>query len=121
MKRLYLISLFLLMGACSQSTDNEPVPGSTESSSAMATTEPAPSATYEEAHAAAVAAIKLATEKAHAWTTSDSLLKQAQAAAEGGDVDRAIQLADDARVQGELAVKQADTEAAVWREKILSD
>ena len=104
MKRMILTSLFMLLGACS--TSGRP--------------EQSPSDSYAQAHAAAVAAIELSAAKAHAWNTTDALLEQASAAAAAGDEERAIQLADKARIQAELAAKQADREAEIWEERVLS-
>jgi len=104
MKRMILTALFILLGACSTSSGHEQ----------------ARSDSYAEAHAAAVAAIEISVAKGHAWSTSDALLKQASAAAAAGDDERAIQLADSARLQAELAAKQADSEAEIWEERVLS-
>jgi hypothetical protein len=75
---------------------------------------------YEEAHAAAVAAMDIAAERGHAWMTSDQLIKDAEKAAADGDEARAILLADEARIHAELAVIQADKEAVAWRDKVIS-
>lgn len=116
----YLILLMLLVGGCGQSAEREyELTPSNSAPLSVITDELTPSASYEEAHAAAVMAIDVAANKGHAWSTSDSLLKQAQAAAVDGNEDRAIQLADQARVQGELAAQQADTEETAWKEKVL--
>jgi len=52
--------------------------------------------------------------------TSDQLIKDAEKAAADGDEARAILLADEARIHAELAVIQADKEAEVWRDKVIS-
>lgn len=41
-------------------------------------------------------------------------------AAAAGDDERAIQLANSARLQAELAAKQADIEAGIWEERVLA-
>ena len=76
---------------------------------------------YEDAHAAAVAAIDIATERGHAWMTSDQLIEDAANAAAEGDETRAILLADEARIHAELAVVQADNEAATWHDRVISE
>jgi len=76
---------------------------------------------YEDAHAAAVAAIDIATERGHAWMTSDQLIEDAAKAAAEGDEARAILLADEARIHAELAVVQADTEVATWNDRVISE
>jgi len=80
-----------------------------------------PSNSYDEARAAAVAAIERAAKKRHAWTTSDQLLKDAATAAAEGDEARAIALANEAGYHAELAIIQADTEANAWRDNVVSE
>jgi hypothetical protein len=106
MKQIYLISLLVLAGACS-----------TPATKSL----PAPSSSYAEAHAAAVAAMELAQAHGHAWSSSEVLLAEGAAAAEAGDNDLAIQLADKARVQAELSIQQAKLEESAWTERVLSD
>jgi hypothetical protein len=122
-KRLLMLSLLLSLGACGESAEKGKAPAPLESEAAE--TEEyvalAPSASYEEAHAAAVAAIEHSAELGHAWSTSDDLLKQAVAAAADGDADQATRLADAARIQAELAARQAAIEETAWRERVLSD
>jgi len=106
MKQLYLISLLVLAGACSS-------PGAKSSS--------APSSSYADAHAAAQAAIELSAASGHAWSSSEVLLAEGAAAAEAGDNDLAIQLADKARIQAELSIQQAKFEESAWSERVLSE
>ena len=106
MKQIYLISLLVLASACS-------TPGAKSLS--------APSSSYAEAHAAAVAAIELAQAHGHAWSSSEVLLAEGAAAAAEGDNDLAIQLADKARVQAELSIQQAKFEESAWTARVLSD
>ncbi len=80
-----------------------------------------PQATYEDARAAAMAAIAVATERGHAWTTSDQLIDEADKAAQDGNESLAISLADEARIHAELAVEQADREATAWRDNLISN
>ena len=106
MKQIYIISLLVLAGACSN-------PGA----KSLAT----PGTSYAEAHAAALAAIELASANGHAWSTPDVLLAQGAAAAAEGDNDLAIQLTDKARIQAELSIQQAKHEESAWTERVLSD
>lgn len=106
MKQIYLIALLVLAAACS-------TPGAQSLS--------APSSSYAEVHAAAVAAIELAQAQGHAWSTSEVLLAEGAAAAAEGDNDLAIQLTDKARVQAELSIQQAEFEKGAWSERVLSD
>ena len=100
MRKAVLLALASILAACG---------GETQSVNA-----------YEDAHAAAVAAIDIAAERGHAWMTSDQLIKDAEKAAADGDEARAILLADEARIHAELAVIQADKEAETWRDKVIS-
>ncbi len=45
------------------------------------------------------------------WRDSSKILKQAKKAAEGGDMDAALALAEKARFQGEAAIAQSQREA----------
>lgn len=76
---------------------------------------------YDASLAAARVAIELSAQKGHAWMTADQLIEAAAKAALDGDEARAIQLADEARVHAELAVVQADKEAATWRDRLVSE
>ena len=78
-------------------------------------------ATYADARAAAITAIAVATERGHAWTTSDQLINEADKAAQDGNESLAISLADEARIHAELAVQQADREATAWRDNLISN
>ena len=78
-------------------------------------------ATYVDARAAAMTAIAVATERGHAWTTSDQLIDEADKAAQDGNESLAILLADEARIHAELAVEQADREATAWRDNLISN
>ena len=80
-----------------------------------------PHATYVDARSAAMTAITVATERGHAWTTSDQLIDEADKAARDGNESLAISLADEARIHAELAVEQADREATAWRDNLLSN
>jgi len=106
MKQTYLISLLVLVAACS-----------TPGAQSLSTT----SSSYAEAHAAAVAAIELAQAHGHAWSSSEVLLAEGAAAAAQGDNDLAIQLTDKARVQAELSIQQAEFEKSAWAERVLSN
>ena len=111
MNRMILIALFMITGACATQSGNTPV---------SAPEQPLASTSYEEAYAAAVAAIEYSAERGHEWSTARVLLEQASAAAAEGDEENAIELADRARNQAELAAKQADIEEDIWQERVLS-
>jgi hypothetical protein len=110
MKQILLIGVIVLTAACGNSSDSAATQG--EDSSATS---------YEAAHAAAVVAIDYSATRGHAWTTADTLLKRAVAASANGDEALAIELANSARTQAELAARQADIEEAKWSDRVLSD
>lgn len=123
MKQIFPVSIFVLASACSYPVDNAEEQVSNQSLPAVTDEykEPVPSTSYAEAHAAAVAAIELSAARGHAWSTSDVLLQEAATAAAEGDEKLAIQLADKARIQAELSVRQAEFEESAWTERVLSD
>jgi hypothetical protein len=110
MKQVFLIAVLVLTSACATSQDN--VSAQAESASVNS---------YDEAHAAAVAAIEYSAARGHAWSTADTYLAQAEAANADGNDELAIELADSARMQAELAAKQADIEEKTWSGRVLSD
>ena len=74
-----------------------------------------------DARAGATTAIAAATDRGHAWTTSDQLIDEADKAVRDGNESLAISLADEARIHAELAVQQADREATAWRDNLISN
>ena len=123
MRIIILLLLGLALTACGGGKDDTVTTADESAARAIETVEidTEASASYEEAHAAAVAAIQLAGEKGHAWNTSDNLLNEAVAAAASGDEALAISLADEARIQAALAAAQADREALAWRDSAISE
>jgi hypothetical protein len=49
------------------------------------------------------------------------MLSDAKTAFDNGDVDAAIDLATEAKLQAELAVTQADFEEDAWRSRVLTE
>ena len=123
MKQLFLISLIVLVSACRDSDDTAHQQASVPSSPAAADAyvKPAPSTSYEEAHAAAVASIGLSNSVGHAWSTADALMAEGADAAADGNEELAIRLTDKARMQADLSIRQAEYEDVVWTERVLSD
>lgn len=64
-------------------------------------------AAYEQAVKDAKSAIKQAASMGHEWRDSGKFLKDAAKAADAGDYDKAIKLANKAKREGELGYKQA--------------
>jgi hypothetical protein len=123
MKQIFLISLFVLLSSCGEAKHaaDEQVSAPAKPSTMDEYVAPAPSTSYAEAHAAAVSAIDEAAALGHAWSTSDVLLKEGAAAAAEGNEERAIQLTDEARIQADLSIQQAEFEKGAWSERVLSD
>lgn len=115
--------MFVLVSACSESGDSGQAAALLQSAPASVQeyVAPAPSATVAQAHAAAVAAIDESAARGHAWSTAGVLLEQSVAASADGDDALAIQLADKARVQADLGVRQAEFEESAWAQRVLSD
>jgi hypothetical protein len=59
--------------------------------------------------------LDVAAEQTQLWTTSEALLKKAEAAADEGFFEQAIEYADEARLHGELALATAAKEKEVWQ------
>jgi hypothetical protein len=106
MKQIFLITIIVLTGACASSNETTSIQAETS---------------YADAHAAAVAAIEYSAERGHAWSTSDALLEQAVAANAEGNEALAIELANSARMQAEIAAEQANIEERTWSDRVLSD
>ncbi len=94
-----ILSLFLVTGCGNKPKDSKPA---------------APKASAV-AIANAEAAIKKAKSLHWIWRDTEKFLKKAKKAAKKGDEKKAIKLANKARVQAELAVKQYYAEQAVDR------
>ena len=76
-------------------------------------------ASYQTAYDAAVKAQQAAAAVGHEWRDIGNMLKSAQAAADAGDFDKAVKLANQAERQGELGVEQAKIEEKIWRDRVL--
>ena len=74
----------------------------------------ADAAEYQAALTKARETLSEAESKVQLWSTSEILLKDAEEAAASGDFDLAVKLANEARLQGELAVATAEREKKTW-------
>ena len=70
---------------------------------------------YQAALTKARETLSDAESKVQLWSTSEILLKDAEEAAASGDFDLAVKLANEARLQGELAVATAEREKKTWQ------
>ncbi len=105
---LLIVSAFLF-AACGQATDTGGEPEDVAATS------------FDDVYAAAEKALAAATARRNVWSKTEEMLSDAKAAFENGDVDAAIELATEARLQAELAVTQADFEENAWRSRVLSE
>ena len=75
-------------------------------------------ATFEAALEAGDAARRAAAAVGFEWRDTKRLLRRAIKLAEKGKYEEAIELANQARRQGELALMQANEQEAAWREMV---
>ena len=76
-------------------------------------------ATYKAAFDAALVARRAAAEAGFEWRDTRKMLRQARSLAKKGEYAKAVELANRARRQGELAVMQAGEQEAAWRAAVL--
>lgn len=80
------------------------------------------SAETQESFQAAFDAAEEARKKASAvqseWRDTRKIMKQAQAAAEKGDFDTAVALANKAKFQGERGAEQGEQQAQAWQDLV---
>jgi hypothetical protein len=78
-------------------------------------------ASFEAVYAAAEEALAAAEDRRNVWSKTEELLSDAKSAFISGDLDSAIDLATEAKLQAELALAQADSEEGAWRSRVLSE
>jgi len=115
---LFIIFGTALLGCTERSnTDTaseEPVAASTETASQ------ASGAGFDEAYAAATEALAEAAANRNVWSKTENLLEQSKIANSEGRTDLAIELANEAKLQANLATEQALAEKDAWRSRILT-
>jgi hypothetical protein len=79
-----------------------------------------PAASFGDVYAAAEKALAAAEARRNVWSKTEEMLSDAKAAFDNGEVEAAIELATEARLQAELAVTQAEFEEDAWRSRVLS-
>ena len=73
----------------------------------------------EAAIAAAEAARKAAADLHYEWNTTAPLIDEARAAMTAGDFDKAVDLAEKAKFQGDAAVAQARLQSETWKDAVV--
>lgn len=73
---------------------------------------------FDAAYQAAETARQQAAAAGYEWRDTSKLLSEAKDAAAAGDYAAAVKLADEAKLQGELAVQQAAHEADAWKNRV---
>ena len=76
-------------------------------------------ATFKAAYKAGNAARKAAAKVGFEWRDTRRLLRRARRLAKKGKYEEAIELANQAKRQGELALLQAKEQETAWREMVL--
>lgn len=104
-KQITGICLSLSLVACTSAPVQETKQEAAQTKVAAA--EPQVNSEYLEAHRAAKASLKAASQAGYQWRDSGKILKKAEQAAKKGNYDKAIKLANQAQAQGQLAVAQS--------------
>ena len=76
---------------------------------------------FDDAYAAAEAALAEAEAQRNVWSKTENLLKLSKAANSEGRTGEAIDLANEAKIQAELAIAQAVGEKEAWRTRVLGE
>ena len=73
---------------------------------------------FQAAYDAAEAARQKAAEADSEWRDTQDILEQSKAAAEAGNFDEAVKLANTAKFQGERGAEQGELQAKIWRDAV---
>lgn len=76
---------------------------------------------FDDAYAAAEAALAEAAANRNVWGKTENLLQLSKAANSDGRVDEAITLANEAKLQAELAIAQTVREKEAWQSRVLAE
>jgi hypothetical protein len=74
---------------------------------------------FERRYDAADSLRARAAEQGYEWIGTQKLLEQAAVAADEGDTETALELAEQARFQAEAALQQAEREKEAWRRRVV--
>ncbi len=76
-------------------------------------------ADYNKAFTEANEARKMAGQMGHEWRDTAKLLQMAQEAAQGGDLEKAMELIAEAKLQGDAGIVQAQRESTLWEGRVI--
>ena len=107
------------LSACSEQSSTDTAAGE-PAAAPSETPSQASGATFDAAYAAAEEALAEAAANRNVWSKTEILLEQSRAANNEGRTDAAIELANEAKIQAELATDQALAEKDAWRSRILT-
>jgi hypothetical protein len=117
------IALLILCGAalsaCSEQSSTETAAGGPAAAPDEISGQ-ASGTTFDTAYAAATDALAVAAANRNVWSKTENILEQSKAANSEGRTDVAIELANEAKIQAELATDQALVEKDAWRSRILA-
>jgi len=112
------------LSACSEQSNTDTAagePAAAPSENPSQAPSQASGAAFDAAYAAAEEALAEAAANRNVWSKTENLLEQSKAANSEGRTGAAIELANEAKLQAELATNQALTEKDAWRSRILTE
>ena len=68
--------------------------------------------------AGAVESLEKARQSGNSWTTTEALIADARAALADGDLEKAAELAQRARLTADMAQKQRESEVDAWQPRV---
>jgi hypothetical protein len=108
------------LSACSEQSSTGTAAGEPLAAVPIETPSQASGATFDAAYAAAEEALAVAAANRNVWSKTENILEQSKAANSEGRTDVAIELANEAKIQAELATDQALAEKDAWRSRMLA-
>jgi hypothetical protein len=108
------------LSACSEQSSTDTAAGEPAAAPGAIPSQ-ASGATFDAAYAAAEEALAVAAANRNVWSKTENILEQSKAANSEGRTEVAIELANEAKIQAELATDQALAEKDEWRSRILTE
>ncbi len=117
---------FLLLGGialsgCSEQSNTDAGSTGATATEEMVETGQVASSAFDDAYSAAEDALAEAAANRNVWSKTENLLQLAKAANNDGREDEAIALANEAKLQAELATAQMVSEKEAWRSRVLAE